>query len=352
MPMRGTTQTLTATFYESSGGPAADPFDGPTLSIYLGETLILAVPETEIERDGVGLYRYEWTIPVDATIGTYTAAWSAQMDEFSQPSIGYDSFDVTAYQPPASFDGCEWPVDPACLGDQWNSYSSEVQGRAVALASATLHRLTGRRVGGCPVTVRPQAARGACFVPFVGMDPHLTPFGPGVDTQGRWVNGCGTGYEAGIALPPPVVSVIEVRVDGAVIPPSDYALLENRLMWMGAGESPFPLSQDMAKPLTEPGTFAVTYMNSYPVDSNGAYAAGVLALEFARACAGSNKCRLPATVTSVVRGGVSMEVTPGAFPDGFTGIREVDTYIALWNPRGMAQPSTVWTPNRKHRVVR
>ena len=31
----------------------------------------------------------------------------------------------------------------------------EVQDRAPGLASATLRRLTGYRVGGCPITVRP-----------------------------------------------------------------------------------------------------------------------------------------------------------------------------------------------------
>ena len=66
---------------------------------------------------------------------------------------------------------------------------------------------------------------------------------------------------------------------------------------------------------TEPDTFSVTYLNGYPVDGLGAYAAGVLAMEFAKACTGG-KCRLPAGVTSVARQGVSLQIATGAFPAG------------------------------------
>ena len=56
---------------------------------------------------------------------------------------------------PIPTSGCPWPVDPACLGEKWDELDPEVQERATGLASATLRRLTGYRVGGCPVTVRP-----------------------------------------------------------------------------------------------------------------------------------------------------------------------------------------------------
>lgn len=97
-----------------------------------------------------------------------------------------------------------------------------------------------------------------------------------------------------------------------------------------------------AAPGTE-GAFAVTYLNSYPVDGMGAYAAGVLAMEFAKACTG-RKCSLPPGTTNVTRQGVSIEVVTGSFPGGVTGIREVDAYIALWRPEGSPQwEPRVWT---------
>ena len=33
-------------------------------------------------------------------------------------------------------------------------------------------------------------------------------------------------------------------------------------------------------------------------------------------------------------------------PGGMTGIREVDSFIALWNPNGSMQSSRVWSPDR------
>jgi hypothetical protein len=48
-----------------------------------------------------------------------------------------------------------------------------------------------------------------------------------------------------------------------------------------------------------------------------------------------------------------MEIAGGAFPDGFTGIREVDAYIALYNPKAIRQRATVWSPDIKSpRVMR
>jgi hypothetical protein len=38
-----------------------------------------------------------------------------------------------------------------------------------------------------------------------------------------------------------------------------------------------------------------------------------------------------------------MEIDPGIFPKGTTGIREVDAFIALWNPRGQ-ESSTIMIP--------
>jgi hypothetical protein len=77
----------------------------------------------------------------------------------------------------------------------------------------------------------------------------------------------------------------------------------------------------------------------------------VLAMEYARACSGG-KCRLPTGVTSVVRQGVSYTVAAGAFPGGVTGIREVDSFIALWNPDALRQTPKVWYPGiRAPRVV-
>ena len=242
--------------------------------------------------------------------------------------------------------GCEWPLDPACLEDTWEEFDTDVQERAQALAGQTLRRLTAYRVGGCPITVRPSPQHNACFVPVQGSFPA------GLNAMGRWVNNCGmTSGGCEVALPPPVGRVDEVLVDGTALDPTEYQIQNgNLLVWMGVGDCPFPASQSMSTPITEPGTMSVTYLNSYEVDSLGAYAGGIMAVEFAKACSGP-KCKLPPGVTAVARQGVTFDIISGAFPGGLTGIREVDAFISLWNPDGNRQPTGVWSPDSGHRVV-
>lgn len=250
-----------------------------------------------------------------------------------------------AVVPPYS--GCVWPIDPACLTELWDSYDDGTRARALALASSTLYRLTGYRVGGCPVKVRPRPQKGFCAIPYDwGSAYTFTP----VNLNGNWTNltcpPCGDPRL--VNLPAPVGEISEVKVDGAVVPPTDYRIVDGHyLAWVGAGDPPWPAEQDYVIPDTQPGTFSVTYLNSYPVDSLGAYAAGLLTMEFAKACSGNaTKCKLPSTVISIVRQGVSYDLSPGAFPDGKSGIREVDAYIEMWNPKGR-RPGQVIVPGQR-----
>lgn len=243
------------------------------------------------------------------------------------------------------FAGCPWPVDPACLSEDWDAYEDFVRERAVALASATLSRLTAYRVGQCPVTVRPQPVRNMCLLPAHYGQP------------GYWLSALGVYGSVwnmrptqpwSIPLPGPILRLDEVKIDGVVRNLADFRVDDRtRLVWQGDGPIPWPKDQDLRLADTEPNTFSVKYLNTHPVDSLGAYAAGVLAMEYAKACEGK-KCRLPAGVTSIVRQGVSMEITQGAFPEGVTGIREVDAFIGLWRPPGSpARPSRVYVPGMR-----
>jgi hypothetical protein len=233
--------------------------------------------------------------------------------------------------------GCPWPVDPACFNDDWQAMDASVKDRAVALASSTLHRLTGRRVTNCPVTVHPGATGAACFVPG-DLWGATGPFHPGMSAQGVWVNNCGptpSNPRVAVRLPRPVGRVDEVRVLGVVVPPADYQIMDgNLLVYTGAGAG-WPVTGNIVD-------FSVTYLKGYPPDGIAAYATGLLAMEFAKACSGRS-CRLPSGVVNIVRQGVAMEIDSGLFPKGTTGIREVDTFIALWNPRGQ-EPSTIMIP--------
>jgi hypothetical protein len=178
------------------------------------------------------------------------------------------------------------------------------------------------------------------------------PFYPALTASGAWVNvgccalsNCACEFTCAIALPRPVVDVIEVKVDGVVVPPTDYMIGGgNQLIWRGAEPCPFKTTQNLSLPDTDEGTYSITYLNTYPVDSVGSCAVSILAAEYAKAARGAKNCRLPSNVVAVNRQGVSMELVTGSFPNGQTGIREVDAFIALWNPQGLVSGARVWSP--------
>lgn len=247
------------------------------------------------------------------------------------------------------YGGCPWPIDPSCNVAGWTSLSPAQQARGLALATSTLRRLTGNRVGGCPVTFRPTRSC-ECTVSYL----NHGAFSPGMNVAGQWVNnaGCGTcGASPGeISLPAPVGQVYDVQVNGVSAAPGDFRVDQGHLLvWQGSGPNPWlSFTQNFSVPDRAVGSFSITYLNSYPVDRLGAQAAATLAYEFALACKTSTakNCRLPASVVSVVRQGVSYELQPGLFPDGFTGIEEVDVFITAWNPRALVQDSAIWAPGQ------
>lgn len=248
---------------------------------------------------------------------------------------------VTPIPAPGPWDQCPWPVDPACMTEEWNAVPEEIRTRAIRLMTTTMRALTAYVVGGCPVTIRPCSQPCGCV--GVVYTPQLT-------ATGEWVNVCPACTVSGeVALPEPCGGVLRVLVDGQVVPESDWTLHNGHiLVYTGAGETPWPAVQDLRKPDSEVGTFSVTYLNSYPVDANGQWAGGVLAMEFAKACTGSKGCRLPSTVRSVSRQGLSFEIPAGAFPDGLTGIREVDAYIMSVRPNPkMSYAASLYSPSRK-----
>lgn len=249
---------------------------------------------------------------------------------------------------------CDWPVDAACFEDEWDAFEDDVRDRALSMASATMYRLTGYRVGGCPVTVRP--CKAACFdgcIPgYYDLGFGSAGFWPHINVGGVWVNSCGhtgscscSGPLDAVQLPRPIGRLDSVKIDGDEIDLDTVRVYKGNLIDLTGGR--FPVCQNLALPDDQPGTFSVTYLNSHPVDTNGAFAATVLAREFAKACTDDNSCRLPANVTQVVRAGVTIDVVSGTFPDGVTGIQEIDAYIGLWNPKGIREQTRVWYPGMR-----
>jgi len=173
-------------------------------------------------------------------------------------------------------------------------------------------------------------------------------YGPYIK-DGQWYNqrcgdtGCSCVPLSEVVFPGKVAEVTGVLVDGAVLAETSYRLDNgNRLVRTDGGK--WPACQDMRLAENAYGAFAVHYMPGIKPSNDGLWAAGVLAYEFSKACVG-DKCRLPSSVTSVVRQGVSMQFDNSMFSNKQTGIREVDAYVLSINPHGLKTPPLIWSPD-------
>lgn len=227
-----------------------------------------------------------------------------------------------------------YPPDMACAPD-WITLDPALQNRATVLAWSTIRTLTGGRVGSCEVILRPciQKPCDECHsvLGYPGMRPSC------------WTDACSCAPLSEVVMPGPVAEISSVVVDGVILPPASYRLdNKNRLVRTDGGT--WPSCQDMSLPDTDPGTFSVFYLPGVPPNSDGLWAAGVLAYEFSQACTGG-KCRLPSSVTSIARQGVSMQFDNTMFSNGLTGIREVDAWVLSINPNKLKVPPRVWSPD-------
>lgn len=259
---------------------------------------------------------------------------------------------------------CNWALDLSCCPD-WTSYAPAVQSAATAWATYLLWSLTGRRYGPCSISVRP------CGKPCPGFGGYLTwPVGdpsssgsgspwmvPFVD-NGVWRNcgctgGCTCRASCEVLLAGPVAAIDEIMIDGIVLDPSAYRLDNGTILVRTDGEC-WPECQDFDVAADAVGAFTVTYQKGIPVPRAGQIAAGMLACQFAKACAGTGDCVLPQQLQSLTRDGVSLEVVdPEALPDSIlTGIADVDRWVRTVNPNNLMNATRVFTRDvPSHRVV-
>lgn len=238
--------------------------------------------------------------------------------------------------------------------DNWGDLDDDLLCRAIDLAWMTLRSLSGGLVGNCPVLVRPclSAPCSACADGPL-LKPRLVKTG---DCETCWTNvpacggdGCSCGSLSEIVLPGLVAEVWQVRIDGVALPVTSYRVDNGNRLVRTDGQA-WPSCQYMDRdvasqdPVVAQGTMGVWYVPGVKPSAAGLWAAGVLTCEFAKACSGA-KCRLPSAVTSISRQGVSMEISGGMFPDGMTGIREVDAYLTAINPHAHRTPPRVWSPD-------
>lgn len=234
---------------------------------------------------------------------------------------------------------CSWPVDRECLPAVDGAAEQASRDAAEDMAVEVLWRLSGRQFGVCPVIIRPcPTSCGTGGSASFGWYPVLD--------GGIWRNipcGCtGDCRRSGptvVHLPGPVQSIVAVTINGVLQNSVDYRLEGDLLYRVGGAIWP---DQNLQAPLDEPGTWSIEYMRGTPVPAGVGVLVGKLALEFYSACQGG-KCRLPATVRSVSRNGVTYQVAdPGAVYDrGYTGITEIDLWLASVNPNKLQRRASV-----------
>ncbi len=257
--------------------------------------------------------------------------------------------------------GADWSCayEQADLDAIWaNPATRAVAERSNALAWSTLSALLGYRLSLCPMVLRPCAA---------GCSPHTWDQAPvlfsnyagapsgGVFTpyaaNGAWFNGCGCSTSDAcscttvqqVIMPTPVGEIVDVRIGGASLSPSAYRVDDgNKLVRQDGGL--WPVCQDMNLPASADAAFVVSYYPNLAPNDLLNYAAGVLATEYYKACSGK-ACRLPTGVTNISRSGLTMDVPTGLFPNGATGLREVDPIIRIYNPNGLKMQPRVTSPD-------
>lgn len=237
-----------------------------------------------------------------------------------------------------------WPITWPASVDQTN-LDPNIKLLCEVYASACMTALTLHRVGGNPVTIMPAprhrlSGRWSWGTTFDGEYP-LGTFYPSATAL---LGSLGLWEVEAIDLPGPVAAVHEVTINGAVLDPAAYRIENGRYLVRLDGDT-WPRCEASAN-------FTVTYLNSHPVDQMGSIAAGVMAAEWLKLLNSDKKCRLSATATSINRQGITMELTRGMFPDGVTGIPEIDAYLMLFNPFGLKVAPRVYSPDLpEHRQV-
>lgn len=254
---------------------------------------------------------------------------------------------------------CPWPIDPTCCdvpGPDAPAADRDRFGRALAIASERLGKLTAGAYGLCEEVIRPcNEPCGATSPDWVDRWPLTSPYAGGILDPYVWegtmrnracgcVDDCECASVCKLRLPGPVAEIVEIKIDGQVVDPATYFV-------NGVGElvrrSPdcWPDCQHMDRPDTEDGTFSVRYLRGRDpgLDPDAVRAVTALTCELFKAMCG-RKCRLPGRVRSITREGVTYEVLTD-WKDRSTGLEEVDSWLQTVNPFNRVSPPTVTTPD-------
>jgi hypothetical protein len=312
----------------------------PSTGYYLVEAYLPPSP---------GTYNYRWqtTDPHVVAEGAFTVATSAL--GAVTPTTGPCEPWVTA-EDVADYCGTQFTggSDTSVL-EEWASIASDV-----------LFQITGGTwPGECgPIVVRPCADACGCWAIAANRYAQGWAWDP---SAGRWNCGgrsCGCSPLSEVQLTGNPRSIIEVKIDGAVVPSDEYRLdTQGRLVRLRDPLEPnsrllWPSCQILDLADTEEGTFSIEYTYGADPPHAGRVAAAALACQLWLARNNNGRCKLPQNTRSVVRGGMTIEIgslIADSLKRGATGILAIDAFIAAYaqldakgNP---IEESTVWSPD-------
>lgn len=220
-------------------------------------------------------------------------------------------------------------LDAACGCDLDAVEDADLIDLMIDQASDILSLATGGLVSGiCTVTVRPVAL---CH------DPYIDSIYPPRDWR-RQFGGINT-----IPLRGPNTDIVEITINGVVINPSEYGLLDNKYLFRRSGC--WPSVNDLTLAATQTDTFEITYRFGREPDKLTQMATTELACELLKDLKGK-ATSLPRGVTSANIQGASISVRSRAeaLRAGDEQIPVVSRFLSIYANDGMNMVSGVWAP--------
>lgn len=270
---------------------------------------------------------------------------------------------------------CGWlPAAPCSSGPCCPDTTDPIiQAQANAIASAIINRLTGFQFGCCEITVRPCKPRtcdpvtlaeliywdSRAYLQWGAPNMGVLSFFPTLIGGEVFNIGCGCPMgcctceaDCEVKLPGPICAVSDVTVDGVVLAPSLWRVMDGNTLIIASDHCPGCQDYNLAAGAV--GTWTVTYTVGTPVPVEVNFAAGLYACEVAKALVNDKSCALPNRVQQVARQGTTVLFKdPTALVNaGLTGLDLVDQIIRAVNPNQLTQPPRVWFPGKLATVRR
>lgn len=226
-------------------------------------------------------------------------------------------------------------LDSACACNLNDTDDGDLIEEYIDEASDFLYVMSGGRVTGtCTHTVRP-VTDNTCWNRY--MYAGLS------EVHGRaynWVDYYGTDS---IVLNGPNTEILEITIDGVVISPSEYGLMEGNKLFRRNNKN-WPVYNDVTKADTEPGTFTITYRFGTVPTLLARRACIELVCQMLKSDEAALS-RLKGVVSANVQG---VSVTMDQADDvAALGLPEVTRFLDLYSPRGLGALG-VYSPELNH----